>query len=1138
MSAEDSRSTPEIKDEHRTRVTVGSDADNGQVNLAFESDLPENDNPINENFYNSEQHAQTLQNAVNGNGTPKTEINIPSDSVINMHNGRVKHKNRKLKESDVEKIPLEDMDENSAYQDNHNQTQTEFSDKKDSEFGDKNQNTNGYKNSVPVSSENLTPKKQEPPLGKPFQEYFIPVTTHKKLLRGEKLYLQKYTGKSPGWKKCIICGIIATFLAIAILIAILLATGLIVLNSDDKQMESPKNRTGVQPAAAVDRTANGVVIPVERMTEPPESHDFSTTESYFVYSTGNDPTVLPDISTTATFYEDSTTEQVTEASPTTEDNAISQFPGKTRIQKNDEPKAVSGEIRLTSLKFNKNLTDNASDEYLNLAKSVQNEIINALSKNDSRIKSVKILGFSPGSVNVHYVIIYEDDDAPDQEELPKETEKALNEYFTEKGGTVAGYDVDMESIRLKPITNECHDNNGYCSHYCKWDPEQLERICSCQEGYELHGDGMTCLVMEDSEATTDYEMVTSAPTSEPEPASYNDTTVAPEPTSEPEPAFYNDTTVAPEPTSEPEPSFYNDTTVAPEPTSEPEPSFYNDTTVAPEPTSEPEPAFYNDTTVAPEPTSEPEPAFYNDTTVAPEPTSEPEPSFYNDTTVAPEPTKPTSEPEPGFYNDTTVAPEPTSEPEPGFYNDTTVAPEPTSEPEPAFYNDTTNQLVNQSQAFYNDTTVAPEPTSEPEPSFYNDTTVAPEPTSEPEPGFYNDTTVAPEPTSEPEPGFYNDTTVAPEPTSEPEPEPTSEPEPGFYNDTTVAPEPTGEPEPSFYNDTTVAPEPTSEPEPGFYNDTTVAPEPTSETQSGFYNDTTVAPEPTDEPESGFYNDTTVAPEPTSEPEPTFYNDTTVAPEPTSEPEPLYNETNTVSESSDIKKESLSNLIFHAVDKKDICNGDQFTCMKYGSRNISCIPVDAKCDGIADCEDASDEQSCGNCSVGTFACKDSSYCLSPLEICDSKPKCSDKSDEKNCLQPALCEKQGGFYCSNGLCLPGSLRCDGIPDCSTGEDESSCYNLNQFSACGDDEFKCSNGACVPWDKKCDGEFDCTDSSDELNCESDSLVSIYPVLFLTKMSQTQPFQFEPKYATDEEGEESLSSSQSNSEDDEKAIRIGEQS
>ncbi|KAG1693154.1 hypothetical protein GQR58_007119 [Nymphon striatum] len=43
---------------------------------------------------------------------------------------------------------------------------------------------------------------------------------------------------------------------------------------------------------------------------------------------------------------------------------------------------------------------------------------------------------------------------------------------------------------------------------------------------------------------------------------------------------------------------------------------------------------------------------------------------------------------------------------------------------------------------------------------------------------------------------------------------------------------------------------------------------------------------------------------------------------------------------------------------------------------------------------------------------------------------------------------------------------------------------------------------------------------------------------MSQTQPFQFEPKYATDEEGEESLSSSQSNSKDDEKASRIGEQS
>ncbi|KAG1714809.1 Phosphatidylinositol-binding clathrin assembly protein LAP [Nymphon striatum] len=39
---------------------------------------------------------------------------------------------------------------------------------------------------------------------------------------------------------------------------------------------------------------------------------------------------------------------------------------------------------------------------------------------------------------------------------------------------------------------------------------------------------------------------------------------------------------------------------------------------------------------------------------------------------------------------------------------------------------------------------------------------------------------------------------------------------------------------------------------------------------------------------------------------------------------------------------------------------------------------------------------------------------------------------------------------------------------------------------------------------------------------------ILFLTKMAQIQPFQFEPEYATDEEEEESLSSSQSSSEDD----------
>lgn len=60
---------------------------------------------------------------------------------------------------------------------------------------------------------------------KMFEEYFIPVNTHKKFLRGEKLYLTKEKRKvCSGWKRMFLCCLLLVILGIAVLVGVLAAS--------------------------------------------------------------------------------------------------------------------------------------------------------------------------------------------------------------------------------------------------------------------------------------------------------------------------------------------------------------------------------------------------------------------------------------------------------------------------------------------------------------------------------------------------------------------------------------------------------------------------------------------------------------------------------------------------------------------------------------------------------------------------------------------------------------------------------------------------------------------------------------------------------------------------------------------------
>ncbi|CAH4038667.1 unnamed protein product [Pieris brassicae] len=116
----------------------------------------------------------------------------------------------------------------------------------------------------------------------------------------------------------------------------------------------------------------------------------------------------------------------------------------------------------------------------------------------------------------------------------------------------------------------------------------------------------------------------------------------------------------------------------------------------------------------------------------------------------------------------------------------------------------------------------------------------------------------------------------------------------------------------------------------------------------------------------------------------------------------------------------------------------------------------------------DEATCGN-----------GQCIPKAAVCDRKIDCDDGSDEDTCGQNGLCQPNE-YQCANHKCVLKTWFCDSDDDCGDGSDEINCPTLDTHQNCSRVEFACtSNDQCIPRSFHCDGQSDCLDKSDETGC-----------------------------------------------------------